>query len=90
MKKKIIPPEDDYMTRCPRLGHQINFSYCRSENSGMSCFKILDCWYGHFPVEEYLRDELNSEEWCKTFETPAKPKVQSLMEIIEQAKKNRQ
>jgi hypothetical protein len=72
--------------RCPRLGHQIEFSYCRKENRGLPCFKTLDCWHAHFPVEELLKKELTPEEWNQSFEIPSKPKVQSLLELIEEAK----
>jgi hypothetical protein len=81
------PPGEDYLIRCPRLGHQINFSYCRTENMGLPCFKTLDCWFDHFLVEEHLRQELSTEEWISVFEKPARPKMQSLLDLIEQAKK---
>ncbi len=87
MKRQNIPPEDDYEIRCPRLGHQISFSYCRSENRGLPCFKTLDCWYDHFLVEEYFRKELTSEEWDKAFKRSGTTKMLSLLELIEQAKK---
>ena len=78
---------DEYSIRCPRLGHTITFSYCRSENKGLPCFKTLDCWFQHFPVEAHLRERLNSEEWVKVFERQGPTKVQSLLELIEEAKK---
>lgn len=56
---------------------------------GLPCFKILDCWFVHFPVEEYLREELTQEEWERAFHKPVRPKVQSLMDLIEQAKKQK-
>ena len=40
-----------------------------------------------FPVEELLRGELTEEEWQDAFEKPPKPKVLSLVELIEQAQK---
>ena len=86
MKKENISPDNDYMIRCPRLGHQIYFSYCRIENRGLPCFKTLDCWYPHFPVEEYLRKELEPEEWEKAFTRLKTTKMVSLLELIEQAK----
>jgi len=86
MERKESPPGDDFNTRCPRLGHQIAFSYCRSENQGLPCFKILDCWHAHFSVEEWLRKELSSAEWDKVFSAPPTPKLLSLVELIEQAK----
>lgn len=87
MVEKTTPPEDDYMIRCPRLGHPIAFSYCRRESNTLPCFKILDCWFQHFNVEEYLKTTLSSEEWAELFERPSKTKVQSLIELIEEAKK---
>ena len=87
MTRKNTPPGDDHEIRCPRLGHQIPFSYCRSENKGIPCFKILDCWHSHFPVEEFLKQELTPEQWEKAFNSPPKPKMISLVELIEQAKK---
>ena len=84
---EVVPPTDEQTIRCPRLGHQISFSFCRIENKGLPCFKTLDCWYVHFPVEAHLRAELTPEQWTETFDRPAKPKMLSLLELIEQAKK---
>ena len=78
---------DEYSIRCPRLGHDITFSYCCSENNGLPCFKTLDCWFQYFPVEAHLREKLTQEEWEKVFEQKGRTKVQSLLELIEEAKK---
>ena len=88
MRKEITPPDNNYQIRCPRLGHQIWFSYCRVENTGNPCIKILDCWFEHFDVEEYLRNELSAEEWEMLFNKPAKTKVQSLVEIIDRVQES--
>ena len=56
---------------------------------GQPCFKTLDCWFEHFPVEDYLREKLTPVEWERAFHKPVRPKVQSLMDLIEQAKKEK-
>ncbi|MCF8127663.1 MAG: hypothetical protein K9N10_04045 [Deltaproteobacteria bacterium] len=84
---EIVLPADEKTIRCPRLGHQISFSFCRIENKGLPCFKALDCWYVHFPVEAHFRAVLTPEQWEKAFVSPSKPKMLSLLELIEQAKK---
>ena len=89
MGRRRTPPGEDFEIRCPRLGHMITFSYCRSENLGRPCFKTLDCWYHHFLVEDHLRLELSPEEWEEAFHKPPKTKVLSLVELIEQAKKRK-
>jgi len=83
------PPEESFSIRCPRLGHQINFSYCRTENSGIPCFKTLDCWYTYFDVHTYLKEELTKQDFQKAFLEKGKPKVFSLFDLIEQAKSNK-
>lgn len=87
MKQPSTPPNDSFQIRCPRLGQQIHFSYCRQENMGLPCFKTLDCWYIHFQVEEYLQQELSATEWQDAFEKPSTPKMVSLAELIEKAQK---
>ncbi len=84
------PPPDQFTIRCPRLGHQINYSYCRFENNGLPCFKTLDCWFPHFDVQANLRDQLTEDEFKKVFQKNAPPKMLSLLELIEQAKKNQE
>ena len=86
MENTEFVPGDDLTIRCPRLGHQISFSYCRSENKGLPCFKALDCWHSYFSVEAFFKKELTPEEWEKVFRSPPKPKLLSLVELIEQAK----
>lgn len=85
MDQKIRPPDDTFQIRCPRLGHQIFFSYCRTENFGLPCVKTLNCWYRYFDVAEYLRRELAPEEFKRIFQDPPKSRVQSLVDLIDQA-----
>jgi hypothetical protein len=84
-----IPPDKSVTIRCPRLGHQIYFAYCFRENSGLPCFKTIDCWYSHFKVDEYLKQKLAGDEFRKVFSPSAAPKMVSLLDLIEQAKKRR-
>jgi hypothetical protein len=87
MKQTNSPPDDSFQIRCPRLGQQIHFSYCRQENTGLPCFKTLDCWYIYFHVVEYLKKELSAAEWEESFDKPPTPKIISLAELIEKAQK---
>ncbi len=86
MKKTTEPPADNFQIRCPRLGDLISFSYCFTENNGLPCTKILDCWYQYFDVESFMREKLADDEWKKVFAAPVKPKIVSLVEMIEQAR----
>jgi hypothetical protein len=71
---------------CRRLGHWITFNYCRRENNELPCRKILDCWFGKLSIEEFLKENYEEEQISYLFSS-SKPKISSLIEIIEQAKK---
>ena len=87
MKQPVTPPDNTFQIRCPKLGHQVSFAYCRRENINCPCPRALDCWYRYFAVEAHLRCALSDEEWRDTFEKPPQPKVLSLIEMIEAAQR---
>jgi hypothetical protein len=87
MSLKNAPPDDSFKIRCPKLGQQIHFSYCRRENLGLPCSRTPDCWYIHFRVVEFLQQDLSPAEWQDAFESPPTPKMVSLAELIEKAQK---
>lgn len=89
MKCNNLPPDETFQIRCGKLGHQIHFSYCRKENFGIPCPRTLDCWHPYFKVAEYLRSELTPDQWREAFEKPPKQKVQSILELIEEAQKRK-
>jgi hypothetical protein len=75
--------------RCPRLGNPVPFNYCKiCGDQQQPCFKILDCWWEHFDVVQYLKDHLPEAQFERLMARDPKPKVGSLIELIEQAKKH--
>jgi hypothetical protein len=65
----------------------VNFEYCRIESQQRPCQKIITCWSIHFDVDAYLRAILTPEEFEECFLEPPRPKVVTLIELIEQARK---
>jgi len=47
----------------------------------------MNCWFRYFDVEKYLRAELTPAEFEQIFQGPPKSKVESLLELIDQAQK---
>ena len=80
---------DDLLVRCPRLGHELTFAYCRREGGKLPCARILTCWSGRFPVEDHLRAGMAKEDWERFLLQKPREKVASLLEIIEKAKRGR-
>ena len=81
--------KDRLERRCPRLGGSITFGYCRtSEPDRQPCGKIFDCWWEFFDVVAYLKETLHEDAFRRIADYRPKPKVSSLVELIEQARKN--
>ena len=85
-----IDEHDRRARRCPRLGHEVPFQYCRQgsrvSGSDCPCRKILDCWFEAFDVEEFVRAYYGAEAIEKISAQP-KDKLTSIVEMIQQAQK---
>jgi len=76
----------DKLTRCPKLGDEMTFSYCLRESGELPCTRIINCWRAVFDVEDELRRILTPDNWNRLTATQPKDKVLSLIELIEKAK----
>ena len=50
------------------------------------CGWIVGCWRERLDINKFLEDHYSDEELARIF-APPKPKVESLLNLIEQAKK---
>jgi len=77
--------------RCPRLGGQVPFGYCRrGGEGGEPCFRIVDCWWETFDVVRYLKDNLPADQFQALMDARPRPKIASLVELAEKARKHRE
>lgn len=73
--------------RCPRLGGEVTFGYCKVCGDGSTpCFKVLDCWWERFDVVAHMQAYLTPEAFdaLSNLRTPP-DKVASLVDLIRQA-----
>lgn len=85
-KPDSVEAHDQRRRRCPRLGHEITFGYCRTTESNTPCAKILDCWFETFDVADWARKNLPADV-LEGLTQPPKPKMLSLVEMIRQAQR---
>lgn len=78
---------DSKITRCPKLGDEMAFSYCLREAGESPCARIVTCWRAAFDVEEVLKQILSPDDLERFRLTAPKDKVTSLIELIERAKR---
>lgn len=77
---------DEMSIYCRMLGHDVDFSYCRRPGGTRLCRKIADCWFTKIDIQAYLNNNYTTEELSAAF-TPPKPKMTTLLELVEKAKK---
>ena len=70
---------------CRKLGHHLDFVYCRRVNQGLPCALALDCWFEHFPVAEFLEKNYTGEELARAA-APAPGKLESILEALSRAR----
>ncbi|HON99577.1 MAG TPA: hypothetical protein P5269_04565 [Syntrophales bacterium] len=78
---------DHLVSRCPRLGHEVTFSYCRREALDLPCTRVVECWGSRFNVQAFLRESLGPALWERFLNRPPKDKMMTLLEMIEAARK---
>ena len=85
----MIEQHDDKTIRCPRVGGEVNFRFCRYENNMLPCRFIAGCWQGQMDIEALLKEHYTEEELDRIF-TPPKPKIESLAGLMEKVQREKQ
>jgi len=85
----LIEQHDEKTIRCPRVGGEVTFRFCRFENNMLPCRFIVGCWQGQMDIEAFLDEHYSEEELNRIF-APPKPKIESLVGLMEKAKKAKQ
>ena len=88
--RNVMKSEHDHkLTRCPKLGDEINFAYCLREAGDLPCRRIIQCWFRSFDVESFLKNQLSEDEWMRFTNAQPENKVVGLLEIIEKSKRQK-
>ena len=85
-----IEDNDERQRRCPRLGHEVMFRYCRTQEGETVCGHILDCWWEQFEVATFLENHLPPEDVHRLVLHRRPGKMTTLIELIERAKQREQ
>ena len=85
----MINQHDNLSQRCRRLGSDINFEYCRLHaEQGQPCSNIIQCWWERFDVHSFFKEHLTSDQLLALEQPQSRPKITTLMEIIQKAQRS--
>jgi hypothetical protein len=83
----MIEEHDALVIRCPQLGGEVPFQYCRTVNEDLPCRRIIICWEFRFEIAKFLSEHYSIDQIEQALSPPKKSRVETLIELIEKAKK---
>ncbi len=83
----MIEEYDALIIRCPQLGGEVPFSYCRMVNEDLPCRRIILCWQFRIEIEEFLKENYSLGQIERALKPSTKTKLETILELVEKAKK---
>jgi len=78
---------DHVPIRCPKLGSEVTFGYCRAVASGLPCERALGCFERLLPAEQYFRRVLREQTYQQRFCAPPPDRYGALLDVVDKAKR---
>jgi hypothetical protein len=83
----MIEEHDALMIRCPQLGGEVPFRYCRIVNEDLPCRRIIVCWEFKIEISKFLGDHYSMDQIQRVLAVPIKTRLDTILELIEKAKR---
>lgn len=83
----MIEEYDDLLIRCPMLGGEVPFRYCRTLNEELPCRRIILCWEFRIEIGKFLAEHYSLDQIQKALAPPTKTRLETILELVEKAKK---
>jgi hypothetical protein len=86
----MIEKHDALIIRCPMLGGEVPFQYCRTVNEDLPCRKIIICWEFRIEIGRFLNENYSIDQIQQAFAPPTKTRLETILDLIEKAKKTKE
>ena len=84
--EELMTEEYDELTiRCPQLGGEVPFRYCRTTQENLPCRRVMVCWEFRIEISKFLREHYSIEQIQCALTPPAKTRLDTIPELIEKA-----
>ncbi len=82
----MIEEYDKLTIRCPQLGGEVPFHYCRTVNEGLPCRRIIVCWEFRLEIGKFLGENYSLDELQRALASPTKTRIETIIDLVEKAK----
>lgn len=86
MKEILNKKYDTLIKRCPSLGGEVPFLYCRQLNVGGPCHRLISCWSERFDIYGYIKEIYTKEEIEKYFMHSGQGRLNNILKELERIK----
>lgn len=86
----MIEEHDALVIRCPQLGGEIPFRYCRTVNENLPCRRIVVCWEFRVEISKFLSEHYSVDQIQCALAPSAKSRLDTILEMIEKAKETKE
>ncbi len=76
---------DHIEVRCPQLGGEVTFGYCRQLQEGLPCSRALVCFELRFPVDQYFQMVLYPQTYQRIFQTTPPSRMDKFLKTVSEA-----
>lgn len=83
----MIEAYDVLIIRCPQLGGEVPFKYCRTLNEDLPCRRVMVCWEFRMEISKFLAEHYSIDQIQRALALPTKTRLESILELVEKAKK---
>jgi len=83
----MIEEHDELIIRCPQLGGEVPFRYCRTMNEDLPCRRVIICWEFRIEILKFLGVHYSIDQIQRALAPPSKTRLETILDLIEKAKK---
>ncbi len=83
----MIEEHDSLIIRCPQLGGEVPFQYCRTVNEDLPCRRIIICWEFRIEIAKFLNEHYSIEQIQRALAPTTETRLETILNLIEKAKK---
>jgi len=76
---------DEREIRCPRLGGEVNFKFCRTSEEPF-CHRIIICWAERIDIGAFLSENYTPEQIQSALNKPRATKLEQILKAMEKTK----
>ena len=86
----MIEEHDALIIRCPQLGGEVPFRYCRTVNQDLPCRRMMVCWEFRLEMPKFLREHYSMDQIQCALTPPNQTRLDTILEIVEKAKRTKE